>query len=90
MAALSPVEHIICAQLLHAMAYHPPYHDSYQSAWQDHLISTAAQACEGLSQLGARLLDHADSITNIAAHEMEQDLRVAGRSAPASPACDSG
>jgi hypothetical protein len=27
----------------------------------------------------ARLFDHADSITNVAAHEMEQDLRLAAR-----------
>jgi hypothetical protein len=31
---------------------------------------------EGLSHLSARLFDHADRIVNVAAHEMEQDLRV--------------
>lgn len=34
---------------------------------------------ETLNALGARLFDHADSITNVAAHQMEQDLRAAAR-----------
>jgi hypothetical protein len=34
---------------------------------------------ETLSALGARLYDHADSITNVARHDMEQDIRLAGR-----------
>lgn len=34
---------------------------------------------ETLSALGARLFDHADSIVNVAAHEMEGDLRLAAR-----------
>lgn len=34
---------------------------------------------ETLNALGARLFDHADSITNVAAHEMELDLRLAAR-----------
>jgi hypothetical protein len=32
---------------------------------------------EALNALGARLYDHADSITNVAAHEMEVDIRLA-------------
>jgi hypothetical protein len=32
---------------------------------------------ETLTKLGARLFDHADSITNVAAHEMEVDIRSA-------------
>jgi hypothetical protein len=34
---------------------------------------------ETLNALGARLYDHADSITNVAAHEMEIDIRLAAR-----------
>jgi hypothetical protein len=34
---------------------------------------------ETLTKLGARLFDHADSITNVAAHEMEVDIRSAAR-----------
>jgi hypothetical protein len=34
---------------------------------------------ETLTKLGARLFDHADSITNPAAHEMEVDIRSAAR-----------
>jgi hypothetical protein len=34
---------------------------------------------ETLSALSARLFDHADSITNVAAHEMEVDIRLAAR-----------
>jgi hypothetical protein len=34
---------------------------------------------ETLNALGARLYDHADSITNVAAHEMELDIRLAAR-----------
>ena len=34
---------------------------------------------ETLTKLGARLFDHADSITNIAAHQMELDIRLAAR-----------
>jgi hypothetical protein len=34
---------------------------------------------ETLTKLGARLFDHADSITNVAAHEMELDFRLAAR-----------
>jgi hypothetical protein len=34
---------------------------------------------ENLAALCARLRDHADSITNVAAHEMELDLRIAAR-----------
>jgi hypothetical protein len=37
---------------------------------------------EALNALSARLFDHANSITNVAAHEMEMDLCLAGR------ACD--
>jgi hypothetical protein len=33
---------------------------------------------ETLNALGARLLDHADSITNVARHDMEVDVRLAG------------
>ncbi len=29
------------------------------------------------AELASRLSDHADSITNVAAHEMEQDIRLA-------------
>jgi hypothetical protein len=32
-----------------------------------------------LSALGARLFDHADSITNVARHDMEVDVRLAAR-----------
>jgi hypothetical protein len=34
---------------------------------------------ETLTKLGARLFDHADSITNPAAHEMEIDIRLAAQ-----------
>ena len=34
---------------------------------------------ETLNAIGARLGDHADSITNVAAHQMEQDIRLAAR-----------
>jgi hypothetical protein len=34
---------------------------------------------EALNALGTRLFDHADSITNVAAHEMEVDCRLAAR-----------
>jgi hypothetical protein len=34
---------------------------------------------ETLNALGARLFDHADSITNPARHEMEVDCRLAAR-----------
>jgi hypothetical protein len=34
---------------------------------------------ETLNALGARLLDHADSITNVARHDMEVDVRLAAR-----------
>jgi hypothetical protein len=34
---------------------------------------------ETLAALYMRLLDHADSIVNVAAHEMEQDIRTAPR-----------
>jgi hypothetical protein len=34
---------------------------------------------ETLSALGARLFDHADSITNPARHDMEVDCRLAAR-----------
>lgn len=34
---------------------------------------------EALNPLGARLFDHADSITNVAADEMEIDIRLAPR-----------
>jgi hypothetical protein len=34
---------------------------------------------ETLNALGARLYDHADSITNVARHEMEVDIRLAAR-----------
>jgi hypothetical protein len=34
---------------------------------------------ETLNALGARLFDHADSIENITAHEMEKDIRLAAR-----------
>jgi hypothetical protein len=37
---------------------------------------------EALNALGGRLFDHADSITNVAAHEMEPDIRLAAQ------ACD--
>jgi hypothetical protein len=34
---------------------------------------------ETLNALGARLFDHADSITNVARHDMEVDIRLAAR-----------
>jgi hypothetical protein len=34
---------------------------------------------ETLTKLGARLFDHADSITNVARHDMEVDVRLAAR-----------
>jgi hypothetical protein len=34
---------------------------------------------EGLTALSARLFDHADSIINVAAREMEIDIRLAAR-----------
>jgi hypothetical protein len=34
---------------------------------------------EALNALGARLYDHADSITNVARHDMEVDVRLAAR-----------
>jgi hypothetical protein len=34
---------------------------------------------ETLNALGARPFDHADSIVNVAAHEMEMDIRQAAR-----------
>jgi hypothetical protein len=34
---------------------------------------------ETLTKLGARLFDHADRITSVAAHEMEVDIRSAAR-----------
>jgi hypothetical protein len=34
---------------------------------------------ETLNALGARLFDHADSITNVARHDMETDVRLAAR-----------
>ena len=34
---------------------------------------------ETLTQLAARLYDHGDSITNVAAHQMEIDIRLAAR-----------
>jgi hypothetical protein len=34
---------------------------------------------ETLTKLGARLFDHADSITNVARHDMEIDCRLAAR-----------
>jgi hypothetical protein len=37
---------------------------------------------EALNAVGGRLFDHADSITNVAAHEMEGDIRLAAK------ACD--
>jgi hypothetical protein len=37
---------------------------------------------ESLSALSARLFGHADSVTNVAAHEMEGDIRLAAK------ACD--
>ena len=39
-------------------------------------ISTSLSAGE-LSDLADRLADHADGIVNVAAHEMEQDIRLA-------------
>jgi hypothetical protein len=37
---------------------------------------------EALNALSARLFDHADSITNVAAHEMARDIRLTAK------ACD--
>jgi hypothetical protein len=34
---------------------------------------------ETLNALGARLYDHAESISNVGAHEMEMDIRLAAR-----------
>jgi hypothetical protein len=34
---------------------------------------------ETLTKLGARLFDHADSITNVTRHAMEVDVRLAAR-----------
>jgi hypothetical protein len=34
---------------------------------------------EKLNALGARLFDHADCIVNVAAHETDQDMRLAAR-----------
>jgi hypothetical protein len=34
---------------------------------------------ETLNALGARLFDHRDSVTNVAAREMEVDIRLAAR-----------
>ena len=34
---------------------------------------------ETLTKLGARLYDHGDSITNVARHDMEVDIRLAAR-----------
>jgi hypothetical protein len=34
---------------------------------------------ETLTKLGARLIDHADSIMNVGAHQMEIDIRSAAR-----------
>jgi hypothetical protein len=34
---------------------------------------------ETLTKLGARLFDHTDSITNVAAHQTEIDIRMAAR-----------
>jgi hypothetical protein len=34
---------------------------------------------ETLTKLCARLFDHAESITNVAAHEMEVDIRLSAR-----------
>ena len=42
---------------------------------------------ETLNALGARLFDHADSITNCAAHEMEVDIRLAARVCSSKTTC---
>jgi hypothetical protein len=34
---------------------------------------------DALNALATRLFDHADSITNVAAHEIEKDIRLAAR-----------
>jgi hypothetical protein len=44
---------------------------------------------ETLNALGARLFDHADSITNPARHDMEVDCRLAARLSRTSPPYDS-
>jgi hypothetical protein len=44
---------------------------------------------ETLNALGARLFDHADSITNPARHDIEVDCRLPARFAGTWRACDS-
>jgi hypothetical protein len=41
--------------------------------------NTTTLDIEALNQLALRLDDAADSITNVAAHEMEKDIRTAAR-----------